>query len=187
MSFDVYGTLIDWEPAMLASVRELITAHLPASHPYNTDPPTAALMRLDALARELEAPTQQPTLPYNEVLARALTLLGVETGVGVPDVVAADFGRTPSTWPPFADTVPALQKLRRHYGALIAVSNVDNANIAVTVAERLAPARFDAVYTAEDIGSYKPSHRNFEYLFAHAKKDLGVDWEKGDLLHVARR
>lgn len=172
---------------MLASLRELITAHLPASHPYNTDPPTAALARLDALARELEAPAQQPALPYQEVLSLALTRLGAELGVGVPDIVAADFGRAPRTWEPFADTVAGLQKLRRRYGKLIALSNVDNANIAVTVGERLAPARFDAVYTAEDIGSYKPSRRNFEYLFAHAKRDLGVDWEKGDLLHVARR
>lgn len=45
---------------------------------------------------------------------------------------------------------------------------------------------FDGIYTAQEIGSYKPDKANFEYLFGHARKDLGIDAEKGELLHVAR-
>jgi len=58
--------------------------------------------------------------------------------------------------------------------------------VARTLSGPLGGARFDAVYTAEDIGSYKPAHGNFEYLFAHARADLGVDAARGELLHVAR-
>ena len=59
--------------------------------------------------------------------------------------------------------------------------------MARTLSGPLGGARFDAVYTAEDIGSYKPAHGNFEYLFAHARADLGVDAARGELLHVARQ
>jgi FMN phosphatase YigB (HAD superfamily) len=64
------------------------------------------------------------------------------------------------------------------------LSNVDNANIAGTVAGALGGAPpFAGVYTAEDIGSYKPDERNFRYLIRKAE-ELGVDVEAGELLHV---
>lgn len=182
MSFDVYGTLIDWEAGMLSTL-SLITSQLPPTHAYNTNPPTEALARLDAITNEIER--TQPSLPYNEILTEGLTKLGAELHIPLPDSIAEPFGNSPGTWAPFADTVAGLQKLGRHC-QLIVLSNVDNANIGATLSKQLAPARFDAVYTAQDIGSYKPSRRNFEYLFGHARRDLGVDRDKGHLLHVAR-
>ena len=187
-SFDVYGTLIDWETGILQTLSTL-TSQLPTTHPYNTTPPTAALVRLNELTTELER--THPTMPYNEVLTSSLTRLATsELGLPLPDSVAEPFGNSPGTWLPFADTLPGLRKLARRY-KLIVLSNVDNANIGATVAklsggEEEAGVRFDAVYTAQDIGSYKPARANFKYLFRRARADLGVDRDSGDLLHVAR-
>ncbi len=104
----------------------------------------------------------------------------------MPDGAAERFGSSPGTWRPFADTVAGLGRLARRY-RLVVLSNVDRANIGATVAARLGPGLFAAVYTAQDVGSYKPARANFEYLFARARRDLGVDRDRGELLHVARR
>ncbi|KAI0467202.1 HAD-like domain-containing protein [Xylaria cf. heliscus] len=181
LSFDCYGTLINWEAGIQRAIQPLIS-QLPASHPLKTDPPTAAMQRLEEITTAHEERT--PALPYNELLVMSLSDLAHETGVALPDSISEPFGNAVGTWAPFADTVAGLQTLARHY-KLIILSNVDNANMGATVGRQLSPARFDAVYTAQDIGSYKPSHANFQYLFGHAKKDLGVDWRKGELLHVA--
>ncbi|KAI0384262.1 haloacid dehalogenase [Hypomontagnella monticulosa] len=183
LSFDCYGTLIDWQTGLLNTVR-MLTSQLPADHPLNTDPPKEAVRRLDDIANRYER--EQPTLPYNELLAEAITTFARdELKTGLPDSFAEPFGNSPGTWTPFPDTIAGLQKLQKHYKLAI-LSNVDNKNIAATVEKQLAPARFDAVYTAQDIGSYKPAHSNFHYLFAHLREDLGIDREKGELLHVAR-
>ncbi|KAI0868970.1 HAD-like domain-containing protein [Hypoxylon argillaceum] len=182
LSFDCYGTLIDWETGIQNALSPLIS-QLPSSHPFKTNPPTAALQRLGEITSSHEART--PAIPYNELLVMSLSDLARELGQPLPDSISEPFGNAVGTWLAFPDTVPGLQKLGRHY-KLVILSNVDSANMAATVDRQLAPARFDAVYTAQDVGSYKPARRNFEYLFGHAKRDLGVDWEKGELLHVAR-
>jgi FMN phosphatase YigB (HAD superfamily) len=83
--------------------------------------------------------------------------------------------------------VDGLRRLGRYY-KLIILSNVDEANIARAIAGPLGGTPFDAVYTAERIGSYKPSLRNFEYLFDSVQRDFGVKTGNngGELLHVAR-
>ncbi|KAI1137255.1 haloacid dehalogenase [Hypoxylon sp. FL0543] len=183
LSFDCYGTLIDWETGFLNTVRYL-TSQLPAAHPLKTEPPIEAMKRLNAVTRTYEH--THPTLPYNEILAEAITAFARDELQlsGLPDSVAEPFGNAPGTWAPFPDTIPGLQKLARRYKLAI-LSNVDNRNIAATL-EKLAPVEFDAVYTAQDVGSYKPARRNFEYLFGHLRADLGVDRDRGELLHVAR-
>ncbi|KAI2471307.1 haloacid dehalogenase [Annulohypoxylon bovei var. microspora] len=183
LSFDCYGTLIDWETGFLSTVR-LLTSQLPPTHPLNTDPPLEAMRLLNDKANAYER--THPTLPYNELLAEAITAFATADLQlpGLSDSFAEPFGNSPGTWAAFPDTVGGLRKLARHYKLAI-LSNVDAQNIGATVGRQLAPAAFDAVYTAQDVGSYKPAHKNFEYLFAHLKADLGVDREKGELLHVA--
>ncbi|KAI1100512.1 haloacid dehalogenase [Jackrogersella minutella] len=184
LSFDCYGTLVDWEAGFRTTVR-LLTSQLPSTHPLNTDPPTEAVRLLNDKASAYER--AQPTLPYNELLVEAITAFARDDLqlAGLPDSIAEPFGNSPGTWAAFPDSAAALQKLGKHYKLAI-LSNVDNQSISATVGKQLAPASFDAVYTAQDIGSYKPSRRNFEYLFAHLRADLGVDRDKGELLHVAR-
>ncbi|KAI0837655.1 haloacid dehalogenase [Hypoxylon sp. FL0890] len=182
LSFDCYGTLIDWETGFMNIVRYL-TLQLPSAHPLNTNPPIEAMKRLNAKTRAYEQ--NHPTLPYNEILAEAITdFARNELKLsGLSDSIAEPFGNSPGTWAPFPDTIPGLQKLAKHY-KLVILSNVDNENMSKTL-EKLAPVKFDAVYTAQDIGSYKPSHQNFEYMFGHLRADLGINKDKGELLHVA--
>ncbi|KAI1129202.1 HAD-like domain-containing protein [Nemania abortiva] len=182
LSFDCYGTLIDWEAGIQNALRPLVS-QLHSQHPLKTEPPTAAMQRLDEITQAHE--TRTPAVPYNELLVMSLSDLAHEMGLPLPDSISEPFGNAVGTWRAFPDTVAGLQKLARHY-KLIILSNVDSANMAATLDKQLAPARFDAVYTAQDIGSYKPARQNFEYLFGHVKKDLDIDWQKGELLHVAR-
>lgn len=79
--------------------------------------------------------------------------------------------------------MPALKALKKYY-KLVILSNIDNESIARTVSGPLRGVEFDAVYTAENIGSYKPDLKNFRYLVENAKKELGV--EKGEILHTAQ-
>ena len=90
------------------------------------------------------------------------------------------FGSSVPLWPAFADTAEALRILKRHY-RLVILSNVHRAGFAAS--NRKLGVTFDAVYTAEDIGSYKPDPANFRYLLEHLA-ERGV--AKGDILHTAQ-
>jgi 2-haloalkanoic acid dehalogenase type II len=180
LSFDCYGTLIDWESGMRKAFAPILS-QLPETHAFRQDP-TQAIQRFNDISDELE--TKQPRLVYNENLSMSLSKLVAELDLGVSDAVLEPFGNLPGTWPAFSDTVQGLQMLKKRY-KLIILSNINNTAIQSTVDNHLC-TEFDGVCTAQDIGSYKPDHANFRYLFQHAKKDLGVDFDKGDLLHVAR-
>ncbi|KAG8159690.1 hypothetical protein KVR01_010327 [Diaporthe batatas] len=192
LSFDCYGTLIEWEPGLTQALKP-VTSKLPADHPFAKDP-SLALQRFDELASELEA--SQPGMRYDVILTTALQRLAA--GAGLPDGSLsrddlAAMATGPGRWPAFADTIEGLRTLKRHY-KLIILSNVDNANIGATTGAGgpLGAVPFDATYTAEEIGSYKPARENFEYLFRRAGEELGVrgagrpGGEGGELLHVAR-
>lgn len=89
------------------------------------------------------------------------------------------FGKSIAKWTPFPDTIPALVSLQKHYKLAI-LSNVDRSSFSATKAllERSDPAnRFtlDAVYTAQDIGSYKPDTANFEYALQKLKEQFGIE------------
>lgn len=89
------------------------------------------------------------------------------------------YGDSIRHWSPFANSADALAYLKRHY-RLIILSNVDNASFAFSNAK--LGVDFDAIYTAEDIGSYKPSTRNFNYMIERLAT-LGL--ERSDVLHTA--
>ncbi|KAH8905824.1 HAD-like protein [Coniochaeta sp. PMI_546] len=181
LSFDCYGTLIDWESGLISDLSPLLS-QLPPTHPYVSNP-LVAVERFNHFSHELWL--TQPKQLYNDNLISSYKSLASELGVRLPsDSEVEKIGTAPGRWGPFPDTVDGLLRLGRHY-RLIILSNVSNENIARTVGERLAPARIDGVYSAEDIGSYKPSLDNFRYLFEHAREDFGVEKEKGELLHVA--
>ncbi len=85
-------------------------------------------------------------------------------------------------WPAFADTVEAMKRLGKYY-KLIALSNIDEKSFDGTLTGPLKDVKFDGVYIAEDIGSYKPDLKNFKYLFKNARDSFGI--EMGEILHVA--
>jgi 2-haloalkanoic acid dehalogenase type II len=170
LTFDCYGTLIDWESGMIAGLRGL------------TDK-VKGLTRdeiLQAHARhESGQQAQTPTKPYREILPIVYKRLAEQWGAPYTIDECEAYGQSVQNWPAFPDTVEALQYLKQHY-KLIILSNVDNRTFSHSNA-RLKVA-FDAIYSAEDIGAYKPSDRNFEYMIDHIG-DLRL--EKKDLLHTA--
>jgi len=171
LTFDCYGTLIDWESGIIRALAPLTGRVRPA------------LSRdaiLEAHARqESKQQAYTPTKPYRELLAVVHKRLAEEWGVAATHEEAVAYGASVGDWPAFPDTVEALRYLKRHY-RLVVLSNVDNASFARSN-ERLGVA-FDAVYTAEDIGSYKPAPRNFEYMLDHLGA-LGI--RPGRVLHTA--
>lgn len=184
LSFDCYGTLIQWENNLINALGPVIKL-LPADHAYAADP-KLALVRHSELASNIEQ--SDPTRLYDHILVDSMKELATELGVDKNKITGAEYeamATGPGRWPPFADTIAALKVLKKHY-KLIILSNVDNSNIQRAVSGPLGDVEWDAVYTAEDIGAYKPSPKNFEYLFRRARDELGVDVEKGELLHVAR-
>jgi 2-haloalkanoic acid dehalogenase type II len=171
LTFDCYGTLIDWESGMVAALSPL------------TDRLQPALTRNEILEAHgrIEAMQQlaTPGKPYRELLAIVYKRLAEHWGIAASWQECLTYGHSVANWPAFADTVEALRYLKQHF-ALVILSNVDNESFAHSNA-RLG-VTFDAIYTAEDIGSYKPAPRNFEYM-------LGDLSQRGfaarDVLHVA--
>ena len=172
LTFDCYGTLIDWESGIHAALGPLLRA---VGTPLDRD------AVLEAFARhEDEQERQTPDMLYSDVLAEVHRRLAREFGATVPEAAHKAFGASVPDWPAFADTPGALRYLKRHY-RLVILSNVDRASFAES-GKRLGVA-FDAVYTAQDVGSYKPDPRNFEYMLDHLARD-GV--APGAVLHTAQ-
>ena len=172
LTFDCYGTLIDWETGLFAALQPLLMRA------------GVALPRDAVLATFAEHESRQeaatPAMRYAELLGDVHAQLA--RGWGVVPVAAESqaFGASIGDWPAFGDTAAALQYLRQHYKLAI-LSNVDRASFAATL-PRLG-VTFDAVFTAEDIGSYKPDPRNFVYLIEHLAA-MGLD--RRDILHTAQ-
>ena len=195
LSFDIYGTLIDWEAGTLDALKPL-TARLPSSHSLKTDQ-IALWGAFNKVGRQLEG--LHPGLLYSDILYRTYQGLAKqllpEIFVNDDDVVlhqeSITFAESIAHWPAFPDTVDAMRRLKQKGYLLVPLSNVDRASFQQTLAGPLAglsddgnaSSFFDAVYTAEDIGSYKPDLRNFDYLISHVMDDFRV--AKKDVLHVA--
>jgi 2-haloacid dehalogenase len=170
LSFDCYGTLIDWETGLWNSLQPLVERS-------RIDRETA--LSVFGLV-EPEQEHETPTLPYRDILARVHAKLAERWNLKSTDAMDEAFGLSVGHWPPFPDTVEALGYLKRHY-KLIILSNVDRQNFTAT--NKLLRVEFDAICTAEDIGSYKPDPKNFAYLL-NAIGKLGL--AKADLLHTAQ-
>lgn len=179
LTFDCYGTLVDWEGGIYTALGPL-TQQLPTDHSlYNNRPATLKAF----IKHETSVQIEHPTELYSKVLAAAYTNFAAELGVSTNEQDAARFGGGVGDWPVFPDTIHALQRLKKHF-KLVILSNVDKDSFSRTLAKQFVGIEFDAIYVAEEIGSYKPDLRNFEYLIAHCEKDLGV--KKEDIIHTAQ-
>jgi 2-haloacid dehalogenase len=171
LTFDCYGTLIDWETGICAALGPWLLR----------SGKVAANEEILTAFAAAEAPQQEatPGMSYPELLARVHAAVAAHFGLAPDAEAAAAFGRSIEHWPAFPDSADALAYLKRHY-QLAVLSNVDRASFAHS-ARRLGVA-FDAVYTAEDVGSYKPDPRNFEYMLDRLAEQ-GIDRER--ILHTA--
>ena len=171
LSFDCYGTLIDWETGMIAALAPL-TARIGPGVPRNT------ILQAHAV-HESSQQAQTPTMRYRCLLAVVYKRLAEQFGVPAPYEECVAYGRSIADWPAFPDSAEALRYLKRFY-KLVILSNVDNESFAASN-ERLE-VTFDAIVTAEDAGSYKPSPRNFDYMLERLRSAAIA---KGDILHTA--
>ncbi len=118
---------------------------------------------------------------YSQLLGAVYKRLARSWGLAPSDDGANTFGASVPDWPEFPDSAEALQYLHSHY-KLVILSNVDR--LSFRASNTRLKVTFDAIYTAQDIGSYKPSDRNFDYLLKHLQDDFGFG--KADILHVAQ-
>jgi 2-haloacid dehalogenase len=172
LSFDCYGTLIDWEMGLGRALSEVCDRHGVSAGGEQL------LQAFGAAETAVELETvAQGFLKYRAVLERVLLRMGEDLGFVPGEEEVSAFAGSVGEWPAFGDTQGALLQLARHCKLAI-LSNVDN-DLFRASAPRLG-VPFEHVFTAEDIGSYKPSPRNFEYLIGNVKTP------KAGMLHVAQ-
>jgi 2-haloacid dehalogenase len=168
LTFDCYGTLIDWEDGLLAALRPPL-----AAHGLNVDDDSA----LQAFARHEAEIERGPYRRYREVLGEALkAMLGDRGETPSADEVAA-FGGSVADWPAFPDSAAALARLHERF-KLGVITNCDDDLFAASEA-RLGTA-FDWVVTAQQAKRYKPNPRGFELMFER------VGLPPARILHVAQ-
>ncbi len=136
---------------------------------------------MEAFARlQYEHESRTPELLYPDVLAAAWRDLAAHWDIPWAEDDAYAFGWSVGRWPAFADSAASLRYLKRFY-KLVIISNVDRASFARS-SEKLG-VTFDKIITAEDVGSYKPSPRSFEYAL-RALGEMGI--AKETVLHTAQ-
>ncbi|MFD5822508.1 HAD-IA family hydrolase [Nesterenkonia xinjiangensis] len=172
LSFDCYGTLIDWE-AGLSSVLA------PWAQEQGLELDTEDLLTAYS-AQEAAVMREHPSWLYPQVLAEAFRRTGRHLGTAVSDSWAQRLGDSVPDWPMFPDSAAALASLGRHYD-LVILSNVHRAGFAGS--NRHLRGDFAAIITAEDAGAYKPAAPPFESLEAWLD-DRGTP--RSELLHVAQ-
>ncbi len=174
LTFDCYGTLIDWETGIWDALQPLLMHN--ACEGVTRD---VALQAFGMFESRQESET--PDMLYPAVLTRVHPAIAGHFGLDTTSELDDAFGRSVALWPAFADTADALRILKRHY-RLVILSNVHRDGFAAS--NRKLGVAFDAIYTAEDIGSYKPNAANFEYLLSHLRDDLGL--QSSNILHTAQ-
>ncbi len=174
LSFDCYGTLIDWETGIWAAFQPVLME--------NERDDISRTTLLEAFA-EVESHMEQehPGLPYNRILEKVHAGLCRHFGLSRTGEMDRAFGASLPHWPAFPDTAEALRLLKRRF-RLVILSNVHREGFAAS--NRKLGVHFDAVLTAQDIGSYKPDPANFHHLLAHVHAAWDTAPER--ILHVAQ-
>ena len=168
LSFDCYGTLIDWETGLSTALDAVFSGHgVSMGH-------DALLKSYGASEAEVES---GPFLSYREVMQTVLCKLGEIHDFEPTREELRAFPDSIRHWPAFPDSTDALQVLSTRY-KLVILSNIDDDLFSFS--QEVLGIRFDHVFTAQQIGSYKPSQKNFDYLIYQ----LGVPRE--EILHVAQ-
>jgi 2-haloacid dehalogenase len=168
LTFDCYGTLIDWETGIAAALRQVLGA-------AGTQAPDDELLRAFA---DVEAPAEAgPYRRYRDILALAAREVAAHYGVEPAEATVATFADSVGDWPPFPDSAAALGRLHENF-RLGVITNCDD-DLFARSAARLRTT-FDWVITAQQAGRYKPDDRPFELAFER----IGLPRER--ILHVAQ-
>ncbi|HEX5450998.1 MAG TPA: haloacid dehalogenase type II [Candidatus Limnocylindrales bacterium] len=167
LTFDCYGTLIDWEAGILAALGPVLGPRDAAPD----DELLAAFARIEATAEA------GPYRPYREILALAARAIAAREGVQPVEAAVAAFGDSVGDWPAFPDSSDALARLHERF-RLGVITNCDD-DLFARSAERLGTT-FDWMITAQQARRYKPDERSFELAFER----IGLPRER--ILHVAQ-
>ena len=168
LTFDCYGTLIDWETGILAALHRILAAH-------NQSIDDATLLKLYGDFEQLSE--QGEFHPYREVLQSVVRRFGAELGFAPTPKQARSLPESLATWKPWPDTVDALRQLKSRF-RLAVVSNVDDDLFATTRPQ--LEVDFDEVITAEQAHAYKPSLKMFELALSR------INAPAHRILHVAQ-
>jgi 2-haloacid dehalogenase len=182
VSFDCYGTLIDWESGIVDAVRRVLTAR------GLTATPEAIIQAHARIERNEEA---KPYRPYREVLTETMAQMAQEFGFTATAEEKNALVDSLPNWRPFPDTVSALRALHTRY-RLVVLSNIDRDLFAATA--RHLGVDFDFVITAEDVSAYKPDPNHFRTMLSrtgatprehlHAAASLFHDIAPANLLKI---
>ncbi len=172
LTFDCYGTLIDWEPDMLGHLQPWLKRN-------GVQMSDDDLLELNSkiMHRWEKA---HPAMLYPELMANTYRDLAKELKIPADEAEAKRFGNAVGDWRPFPDAKEALAYLKKHY-KLVILSNVDDASVAKSAAQ--LGNVFDDIVTAEQVGSYKPVLNHFHEGFRRLEK-IGV--AKEQILHTAQ-
>ena len=166
LTFDCYGTLIDWETGILAALLPLFQRHGAT--------PEQILQRYVFHEARLEGMAWRP---YRQVLTEVSVALAADFQTELTEAEAASLAQSVANWPPFPDTVGALRRLKDRY-KLVIVSNIDDDLFVATA--RLLEVPFDDVITAQQVRSYKPATAHFHEALRR------MEARATDVLHVAQ-
>ena len=174
LTFDCYGTLIEWESGIWDAFQPVLM--------HNG---CTSVNRQDGLTAFATYETRQeretPGMVYPALLTEVHRAMAQHFGLDTTAALDEAFGHSVPLWPAFPDSADALRILKQYFKLLI-LSNVNRAGFAASNLK--LGVDFDAIYTAEDVGSYKPAPANFDYLLTHLPKDLGLG--KHEILHTAQ-
>ena len=168
LTFDCYGTLIDWETGILAALHRILAAH-------NQSIDDATLLKLYGDFEQLSE--QGEFHPYREVLQSVVRRFGAELGFAPTPEQARSLPESLATWKPWPDTVDALHQLKSRF-RLAVLSNVDDDLFATTRPQ--LEVDFDEVITAQQAHAYKPSLKMFELALSR------INAPAHRILHVAQ-
>lgn len=167
LMFDCYGTLIDWETGILNALRPVLSEQGIVASDKD-------MLEKYAVA---ETEAEKEYAPYRKILQRVMSRLADDFGFSSDNVDLDCLTKSIKNWPPFEDTVASLNALQKKF-KLVILSNIDDDLFAQS--NKLLEISFDRIFTAQQIGSYKPNSNNFKY----AIEKLGLPVSK--ILHVAQ-
>ncbi len=167
LTFDCYGTLIDWEAGVLAAVRRALSDLETADDDG----------LLERYAVHEAAAEQPPYRSYRSVLADSVRALAAEHRLEISDDAVDRFSECVREWPPFSDSEDALRRLRERF-RLGVITNCDDDLFAAS--QRLLGVELDWIVTAEQARSYKPDRRPFELALE------AIEVPRGRVMHVAQ-
>ncbi len=171
LSFDCYGTLIDWEAGIVENLK-------PLTDKLGSVAEEDKILETHAIY-EARVQAKFPSMKYSQLLAEVYKQIAAEWGIAINAEDSVVYGNSVGAWPVFGDSVRSLKILKEHFQLAI-LSNVDNSSFSKS--NKRLEVEFDYIFTAEDVGSYKPNPRNFEFMLQNLSAK-GIS--RHQVLHVA--